>query len=144
MCSVNAVSYCSMNWCQHFPHEKTLFFKQKFCSLSFEEHKMYGLDILRRFHTRRNMKWQNFIMIQKVDICETTWYKIVGLLRFYKLESKWGCWFLPHGNKGTHKLWSPRSLIDLCVDTMSHRMKGIGMVDKMCGVLLFDTWKNLK
>lgn len=53
---------------------------------------MYGLDILRRFHTRRNMKWQKFIMIQKVDICETIWYKIVGLLKLtymlYKLESK--------------------------------------------------------
>jgi len=52
----------------------------------------------------------------------------------YKSNSKRGCQFLPHGNKGTHKLCMPtqqatfnvQSLIDLFVDTTSHQMKGIG------------------
>jgi hypothetical protein len=43
-----------------------------------------------------------------VDIYETTWYKIIGVSKstyvLYKFESKWGCQFLPHGNKGIHKL----------------------------------------
>jgi len=66
------------------------------------------------------------------------WYKIVGLSRLtymlYKGFYKQDCKLLPHGNKGTHKLcitmWQAKSnrqsLIDLCVNTMSHQMKGIG------------------
>jgi hypothetical protein len=49
-----------------------------------------------------------FIMIQEIPFCETSWYKIVGLSRstymLYKIDSKKGCRFLPHGNKGSHKI----------------------------------------
>jgi hypothetical protein len=69
---------------------------------------MYGMDILRRLHVRGDMKQRKFMTIQEIDICETTWYKINGLLRstyiLYKVDSKQGCRFLPHGNKGLHKL----------------------------------------
>jgi hypothetical protein len=49
------------------------------------------------------------------------------------MDCKQSCRFLPHGNKGLHKLWTPmkhvesnvQSLMDLCVDTMLHQMKGI-------------------
>jgi hypothetical protein len=52
----------------------------------------------------------------------------------YKYDSKRGYQFLPHGNKGTHKLRmstkqaksNVQSLIDLTIDTMLHQMKGIG------------------
>jgi hypothetical protein len=79
--------------------------------LSFEERKTYGMDIPRRIHVRKDMKQWNFIMIYEIDICETTWYKIVGLSKstytLYKAYSKWGCKFLPHSNKGSHKLQIP-------------------------------------
>jgi hypothetical protein len=48
--NVGAAKCCTMNCCQHFPHEKML--KQEFWSLSFEDRKTYGLDILRRLHTK--------------------------------------------------------------------------------------------
>jgi len=45
---------------------------------------------------------------ESVDICEIAWYKIIGVSMsmyvLYKSNNKRGCWFLPHGNKGTHKL----------------------------------------
>jgi hypothetical protein len=52
----------------------------------------------------------------------------------YKSDSKRAYQFLPHGNKGTHKLhMSTRQaesnvqlLIDLFVNTMPYQMKGIG------------------
>ncbi len=40
---------------------------------------MYVFDILERLHLRKKMKLWKFIMIQEIDICETPWYKIVGL-----------------------------------------------------------------
>jgi len=51
----------------------------------------------------------------------------------YKSDTKQGCRFLRHGNKGIHKLrmstWqgesNVQSLIDLSIDTMPHQMKGI-------------------
>jgi hypothetical protein len=52
MHNVSASIYYMMNCCQHFPCEKTLLLKQEFLSLSFENHKTYGLDILRRLHMR--------------------------------------------------------------------------------------------
>jgi hypothetical protein len=50
--NVGATKCCTMNCCQHFPHEKTLLLKQEFQSLSFEDRIPYGLDIPRRLHTR--------------------------------------------------------------------------------------------
>jgi hypothetical protein len=51
----------------------------------------------------------------------------------YKVDCKQGYKFLPHGNKGLHKLQTPmkhiesnvQSLIDLCGNTMPRQMKGI-------------------
>jgi len=50
--SVSALVCCIMNCCRHFPHEKTLLFRQEFWSLSFEDYKTYGLDIPRRLHMK--------------------------------------------------------------------------------------------
>jgi hypothetical protein len=52
----------------------------------------------------------------------------------YKFESKRGCQFLPHGNKGIYKLGmstkqaylNVQSLMNLTIYTMLHQMKGIG------------------
>jgi len=40
--------------------------KEEFWDLSFEECKMYGMDIPRRLHVRENMKQQKFITIQEM------------------------------------------------------------------------------
>ncbi len=84
---------------------------EDFWGPSFEDYKAYGLNIPKRLDMIRNVKQQEFITIQEIDICETTWYKIIGLLRLkymlYKVDYKWGCKFLPHGDKGLHKLWTP-------------------------------------
>jgi hypothetical protein len=106
--NVGAAESCAMNCCQHFPCENTLLLRQKFWSLSFEDYKTYGLDIPRKLHTRGVGSGRKFITIQGLDIYETTWYQIIGLSRstymLNKSDNKRGCWFLPHGNKGTHKL----------------------------------------
>ncbi len=76
-------------------------------------------------------------MIQEIDIYEMTRYKIVGLSKLtymlYKVDSKRGCRFLPHGNKGSHKLQTPTKqaksnvqlLINLNANIMPHQLKGI-------------------
>jgi hypothetical protein len=51
----------------------------------------------------------------------------------YKVDCKRGCRFLFHNNKSLHKLQIPtkqtesnvQSMIDSCVDIMSHQLKGI-------------------
>ncbi len=97
---------CTINCCKKFPHEKTLLLRHEFWSLSFEDH--WAFIIPRRLHMRGIRSKQKFITIQDLNIFETIWYQIIGLSRyiymFYKLNSKWSCQFLPHGNKGTHKL----------------------------------------
>jgi len=45
MCNVGVIKCYVMNCCQHFPHEKNFWLRQKFWNLSFEDHKTYGLDI---------------------------------------------------------------------------------------------------
>jgi len=50
--NVGVAKCYTMNCCQHFPHEKTLLLKQKFWSLSFEDHRAYGLNIPRRLHIK--------------------------------------------------------------------------------------------
>jgi hypothetical protein len=134
---VNFTLCCTWNCCQHFPCEKTKLFRQEFWGLSFEECKVYGMDIPRRLHVKANMKQWKFITIQEIDICEMAWYKIIGLSKstymLYKVNPKRECKFLPHGNKGSHKLWTPtkqaksnvQSLINLSVNTMPHQLKGI-------------------
>ncbi len=52
MHNVGAIKCCTMNCCQHFPHEKTLLLRQEFWNFSFEDHIAYGLDIPRRLHMR--------------------------------------------------------------------------------------------
>jgi hypothetical protein len=66
MCNMGAITCCTMNCCQHFPHEKTLL-RQKFWSLSFKDRITYGLDILKRLHMRGNRRWQKFITIQGLE-----------------------------------------------------------------------------
>jgi hypothetical protein len=107
MHSVSASNCCAMNYRQRFLHKKTLLLRQEFWSLSFEDHRTYGLDIPRRLHMRGNKGQQKFTTIQGVNIYETAWYLIIGLSRstymLYKSNNKQG-WFLPHSNKSTHKL----------------------------------------
>ncbi len=94
---------------------------------------------------------------ENVDICKIAWYKIIGVSMsmyvLYKSNNKQGCWFLPHGNKGTHKLQmstnqtesNVQSLIHLTMDIMSNQMKGIGLngrQDVRC--LLHEFWKSFQ
>jgi hypothetical protein len=84
MRNVSALMCCGMNYCQHFPCEKTLL-RQEYWSLSFEDRKAYKLNIP-RLHTRRDMKQQKFITMQCSN-WETTWYKIVGVSKLtYMLD----------------------------------------------------------
>jgi len=48
MHNVGVAKCCAMNCCQHFPYEKTLFLRQEFWSLSFQDPITYGLDIQRK------------------------------------------------------------------------------------------------
>jgi hypothetical protein len=77
--------------------------RKEFWGMSFEEHRAYGMDIPRRLHVRIDIKQQKFIMIQEINICETTWYEIVGLSKLtymlHKVDFKRGCRFIPHGKK---------------------------------------------
>jgi hypothetical protein len=128
---------CAQNCYQCFLGQKTTLLREEFWGLSFEKCKAYGMDIPRRLHVRTNTKQQKLMMIQEIDIYEMTWYKIIGLSRstymLYKVDSKQGCKFLPHGNKGLHKFKTPTKqeksnvqlLIDLSVDIMPHQLKGI-------------------
>ncbi len=88
-----------------------MFLRKEFWGLSFEECKAYGMDIPRRLHVKVDTKQQKFITIYEIDIYEMTWYKIVGLSKstymLYKIDSKWRCKFLLHGNKSLHKFKIP-------------------------------------
>ncbi len=65
---------------------------------------------------------------------------------------KQGYRFLPNGNKDTLKLHitmqhvksNVQSLIDLCVNTMSHQMKGVGNGRHGVRHLLPRTWKSIQ
>jgi len=46
--------------------------------LSFVDRRAHSLDIPRRLHQRVGVKKRRFVIIQDVEICEVTWYKIVG------------------------------------------------------------------
>ncbi len=135
MCNVGAAKCCAMNCCQHFPCEKTLLLRQKFWSLSFEDHKAYGLNIPRGLHTRGVESGRKFTTMQGSNIYKTTWYQIVGLSRstnmLYKLDNKRGCWFLPHANKmqvvaltfailATLRHWLSRPLAGPCYHPSQH------------------------
>jgi hypothetical protein len=124
--------------------------------LSFEKQKVYGMDIPRRLHVRGNMQQWKFIMIQEIDICEMTLYKIIGLSKstymLYKVDFKRRCRFWLHDNKSSDKLRTPtkqvesnvQSLIDLNVNTMSHQLKGIKNGRKDVQQILPDTWRSLR
>jgi hypothetical protein len=96
------------------------------------------LDIPRRLHQRGDCNRAKFVTLEKKDVCETAWYKIMGISRStymsYKQENKRGCKILPHRNKGSQKKRAPtiqaesniQFLIEQCVDVMPHQMKGIG------------------
>jgi len=70
----------------------------------------------------------------------------------YKFDNKRGCQFLPHGNKGTHKLHMStqqvesniiQSLIELSKHSMPHEMKRIRNGGQDVQHLLLETWKSL-
>ncbi len=52
------------NYYQYFFHEKILLLIENFWGPSFEDYRVYGLNILRRLDMRKDMKQQKFIMIQ--------------------------------------------------------------------------------
>ncbi len=77
--NVSSALCSTWNCYQHFPCEKTTLLKQEFWGLSFKECKVYGMDIPKRLQT-----WSNVIQ------------------RKFQVRM----WFLLHGNKGLHKLWT--------------------------------------
>jgi len=62
--------------------------RQEFWNLLFVDKKMHILNILRRLHQRVGIKKWRFVTIQEIEICEASWYKIVGISQsldlFYK------------------------------------------------------------
>jgi hypothetical protein len=90
--------------------------RKEFWRPSFENYRVYGLNIPRRLDRKRDMKQQKIIMIQEIDTCEIAWYKIIGLLKLkymlYKVDCKQGCKRMPHGNKGLHKLRTPTKQVE--------------------------------
>jgi hypothetical protein len=55
--------------------------KEDFWGPYFEDYRAYGLNIPKRLDMKRNMKQQEFITIEEINICETAWYQIIRLLR---------------------------------------------------------------
>jgi hypothetical protein len=45
ICNVGSVVCCSFDCCQYFPHEKTSLVVKEFWKMSYEDQKVYGLDI---------------------------------------------------------------------------------------------------
>jgi len=77
--------------------------------MSYEDQKVYGLDIPCWLHWKVGVRKQRFITIQGVEVYEKTWYKAVSLAQstymLYKRKSWHSYIFLSHGNKGTRKKW---------------------------------------
>ncbi len=113
------------------------------------------LDIPKRLHQRVGVKKWRFVTIHDVEICEETWYKIVGILQSsylsYKQDRKCGTRQRSHGNDGMKKQRvitkqvesNVPLLIDQCVDVMPHQMKGIGNGKQNVHLLILDTWKSI-
>jgi hypothetical protein len=78
---VRAVMCCSLNCCEHFPHQMTKNIKHKFWNKSFEKRSTRMLDIPRRLHGRGNCNCTKFVTFQKRDIWKIAWYKIMGISR---------------------------------------------------------------
>ncbi len=78
------------------------------------------------------------------------WMK--GGMKKEMVDSKRGCIFLPHGNKGSHKLQTPTKqvesnvqlLINLSANTMPHQLKGIRNCKYDVRWLLVDMWRSLQ
>ncbi len=104
---VVAMMCCSLNCCQHLLCKMMGLLKDKFWNKSFEERSTHTLDIPKRLHQRGDYNHAKFVTLQKTDVCETTWYKIMGISRSiymsYKQENKRGCRILPHRNKGSQR-----------------------------------------
>ncbi len=114
------------------------------------------MDIPKRLHQRVGVKKGRFVTINDVEICEVTWYKIVGIswssYLSYKQICKCGTRQRSHGNVGMNKqrvvirqvesnVWS---LIDQCIDVMPHQMKGIGNGRQNVHLLIPNIWKNVR
>jgi hypothetical protein len=78
---VGVAMCCSLNYYQHFPCQMTQILRHKFWNKSFEERSTHTLDITRRLHRRGDCKCAKFVTLQERDVCETTWYKIMGISR---------------------------------------------------------------
>jgi len=78
---------CSLNYYQHFPHQMTRILRHKFWNKSFEEKSAHMLDIPRSLH-RRDCNYAKFVTFQEKDVCETTWYKIMGISRLTYMNYK--------------------------------------------------------
>jgi hypothetical protein len=85
---VNSNNCCFFNCCQYFAREKMSIVRQEFWNLLFVDKRMHILNILRRLHQRVGIKKWKFVIIQDVEICEASWYKIVGISQSLDLYFK--------------------------------------------------------
>jgi hypothetical protein len=86
----------------------TRLLRHEFWNESFKERIAHMLDIPRRLHqSLGDCNRAKFMMLQEKDVCETAWYKIMGIFKStymsYKQERKRGCRILSHRNKGSQK-----------------------------------------
>ncbi len=80
-CGVRAMMCCSLNYYQHFPCQMIGILKHEFWNKLFENRPTHMLDIPRRLHQRRDCNCAKFVPLQERDVCETNWYKIMGISR---------------------------------------------------------------
>ncbi len=94
-----------------FFHEMTILLKQEFWNKSFENQTTHTLDISKKLHGRGGVSCTKFVTIQKNNIYEIAWYKIIGISRStymsYKHKNKKRCKIWPHQNKGMQKQCIP-------------------------------------
>jgi hypothetical protein len=56
-------------------------FRHKFWNKLFKERIAHMMDIPRRLHQRGDCNHAKFMKLQKKDVCEITWYKVMGISR---------------------------------------------------------------
>jgi hypothetical protein len=76
-CGVGVAMCCSLNCCQHFPHQMKGILRHDFENKSFENRSAHMLDIPKRLHQRRDCNYAKFVMLQERDVCEIACYKIM-------------------------------------------------------------------
>ncbi len=91
---------CFLNYSPHFPHEKIAWVKEEFWNMSFEDKKVYGLNIPHQMHLRVNVNKHKiyhysggwYLWRSLIQSCEFGTINIHGVL-------SWTTWWPPSWNQ---------------------------------------------